>query len=188
MGAEAYPIPAIYLHLVVVMDHMSLKQTEEAEKHLLSAWELARSDDLIEGFGEHHGLLGGMLEAIIKPGWPIDFKRMIEITYRFSSGWRRVHNPLTGNDVADDLTTTEFAMAMLASRGWTNQEIAEHLNVSANTVKSISLSHAKAPGGKQERAEEIYAAVDPKDHSPRHQDRSAFMPGESPRALPVFWG
>jgi len=36
--------------------------------------------------GEHHGLLGGMLEAVIKPKWPEDFKRIIDITYRFSSG------------------------------------------------------------------------------------------------------
>src|SRR5699024_5337086 len=90
----------------------------------------------IEGFGEHHGLLGAMLEAEIKPKWPDDFKRIIDITYRFSSGWRRVHNPITGHDVADDLTTTEFSIAMLAARGWTNQEIAEHLSISANTVKS----------------------------------------------------
>ena len=27
------------------------------------------------------------------------------------------------------------AMAMLAARNWTNQEIAEHLHISANTVK-----------------------------------------------------
>ena len=135
MGAANYPIPAIYLHLVAVMDYMSLKQPDRAEIHLLTAWEIARPDDLIEGFGEHHGLLGAMLEAAIKPKWPKDFKRIIDITYRFSSGWRRVHNPITGHDVADDLTTTEFSMAMLAARGWTNQEIAEHLNVSANTVK-----------------------------------------------------
>nr|WP_275951264.1 helix-turn-helix transcriptional regulator [Hydrogenoanaerobacterium saccharovorans] len=77
-----------------------------------------------------------MLEAVIKPNWPEDFKRIIDITYRFSSGWRRVHNPLTGHDVADDLTTTEFEMCMLAARGWTNQEIAEHLNISVNTVKT----------------------------------------------------
>ncbi len=38
--------------------------------------------------------------------------------------------------MADDLTTTEFAIAMLAARGWTTQEIAEHLNISANTVKT----------------------------------------------------
>ncbi|WP_435387691.1 LuxR C-terminal-related transcriptional regulator [Flavonifractor hominis] len=136
MGADAYPISAIYLHLVAVMDYMSLKQTDRAQAHLLTAWEIARPDDLIEGFGEHHGLLGAMLEATIKPNWPEDFKRIIDITYRFSSGWRRVHNPITGHDVADDLTTTEFAMAMLAARNWTNQEIAKYLNISSNTVKN----------------------------------------------------
>jgi DNA-binding CsgD family transcriptional regulator len=135
MGADAYPIPAIYLHLVAVMDYMSMKQTHRAQAHLLAAWEIARPDDLIEGFGEHHGLLGAMLEATIKPNWPEDFKRIIDITYRFSSGWRRVHNPITGHDVADDLTTTEFAISMLAARGWTTQEIADHLGISANTVK-----------------------------------------------------
>ena len=136
MGAASYPIPAIYLHLIAVMDYMSMKQTGQAEAHLLAAWETARPDDLIEGFGEHHGLLGAMLEAVIKPKWPEDFKRIIGITYRFSSGWRRVHNPMTGHDVADDLTTTEFAIAMLAARDWTTQEIAQHLNISANTVKT----------------------------------------------------
>lgn len=136
MGAARYPIPAIYLHLIAVMDHMSLKQPQQAQEHMLRAWEIARPDDLIEGFGEHHGLLGAMLEAVIKPKWPKDFKRIIDITYRFSFGWRRVHNPITGHDVADNLTTSEFSMAMLAARGWTNQEIARHLNISVNTVKS----------------------------------------------------
>ena len=89
---------------------MSLRQTEMAKAHLLSAWALARPDDLIEGLGEHHGLLGGMLEAVIKPEWPEDFKRIIAITYRFSAGWRKVHNPETGHDVADDLTTTELSL------------------------------------------------------------------------------
>lgn len=135
MGAEHYPIPAIYLHLAAVMDYMSLKQPDKAEEHLLAAWQLARPDDLIEGFGEHHGLLGGMLEAVIKQRWPEDFKRIIAITYEFSAGWRKIHNPVTGHDVADDLTTTEFATAMLAARNWTNPEIAEHMNISVNTVK-----------------------------------------------------
>ena len=46
-----------------------------------------------------------------------------------------MHNPNTGHDVADNLTTTEFAAAMLAARGWTNQEIGQHMNLSAHTVK-----------------------------------------------------
>ncbi len=151
MSAGQYPIPAIYLHLVAVMDAMSLKQTDRARSHLLAAWELARPDDLIEGFGEHHGLLGGMLESVIKPRWPEDFKRIIEITYRFSSGWRKVHNPITGHDVADDLTTTEFAVCMLAARGWNSQDIADLLHISVSTVKKhiaaakekLGVSHRK---------------------------------------------
>ena len=152
MGAESYPIPAIYLHLVAVMDCMSLKQTERARAHLLSAWALARPDDLIEGFGEHHGLLGGVLEAVIKPRWPEDFKRIIDITYRFSAGWRRVHNPETGHDVADDLTTTEFAVCMLAARGWNNPDIAAHLRVSLATVKRHLSSAMKKLGVSQRQA------------------------------------
>lgn len=136
MQAERYPIPAIYLHLVAVMDYMSLRQPKEAKKHLLAAWRLAQPDDLIEAFGEHHGLLGGMLEAVLKKDWPNDFKRIISITYSFSAGWRKIHNAYTGHDIADNLTTTEFAAAMLAARGWTNQEIGTHMNISPNTVKS----------------------------------------------------
>ncbi len=139
-----YPIPAIYLHLVAVMDAMSLKDPDRAEAHLLAAWELAQPDDLIEAFGEHHGLLGGMLEVVIKPKWPEDFKRIINITYRFSWGWRRVHNPDTGHDVADNLSTTEFAICMLAARDWNDGEIAEHLNLSVHTVKShLSNAYSK---------------------------------------------
>lgn len=136
MGGEEYPISAIYLHLVAVMDYMSLRDIEKAQYHMMAAWKKAQPDDLIEGLGEHHGLLGGMLEATIKPEWPEEFSRIIDITYRFSSGWRRVHNPVTGHDVADDLSTTEFAIAMLVSRGWSNREVADHMNISENTVKT----------------------------------------------------
>lgn len=135
LQGEAYPISAIYLHMIATMDYMSMRQPEKARDHLLRAWDLAEPDDLIEAFAEHHGLLGGMLEAVIKKEHPEDFKRIIRITYSFSAGWRKIHNPTTGNNVADTLTTTEFAAAMLAARDWTNQEIAAHMGVSMNTVK-----------------------------------------------------
>lgn len=75
MDNATYPIPEIYLRLVAVMDYMSLKRTEDARAHLLAAWDLARPDGLIEAIGEHHGLLGGMLESVIKKDWPEDLKR-----------------------------------------------------------------------------------------------------------------
>ena len=107
---------------------------------------LARPDGLIEPLAEHHGLLGGMLEAAIKPAWPDDFRRIIDITYRFSAGWRRVHNPATGDDVADNLTTTEFATCMLAARGWSNAEIAAHMGISVNRVKECISKSLKKLG------------------------------------------
>ena len=142
------------------MDYMNLRKKEEAEKHMLAAWELARPDDLIEGLGEHHGLLGGMLEAVIKPGWPEDFKRIIDITYRFSAGWRRVHNPDTGHDVADNLTTTEFTVAMLAARGMDESgDRATHEHIPAYGQEPHIDSYAEAGHKQQERSREAYAEM-----------------------------
>ena len=60
-------------------------------------------------------------------------------------------NPVTGEQVADNLTTTEFATAMLAVRGWTNQEIATHLGISVNTVKQHISSTLLKLGIKQRK-------------------------------------
>ncbi|MEG0417015.1 MAG: LuxR C-terminal-related transcriptional regulator [Gordonibacter sp.] len=140
----SHPIPEIYVHLVCVMNYMSLRQADKAREHFMAAWELARPDGLIEPFGEHHGLMGGMLEQCLKHDWPDDFKRIVDITYRFAYGWRRIHNQATSSTVADTLSTTQFTCAMLASRSWTNKEIAEHLGLSASTVKTyLSEAYAK---------------------------------------------
>lgn len=130
-----YPLAMIYLNLVAAMDLMNLKQTDRAKEYFMKAWELARPDDLIEGIGEHHGLLQGLIETCLKKDYPNYYKRIIDITYKFSAGWRRIHNTDTNEDVADNLTTMEFTIAMLANRGWTNNEIADYLEIAPRTVK-----------------------------------------------------
>lgn len=135
LSGEIYPIAMIYLNLIAAMDAMNLEDRELARTYFMNAWELARPDDLIEAIGEHHGLLQGLIETCMKEQYPEDYERIIEITYRFSYGWRRIHNPETKEDVADNLTTMEFTIAMLANRGWTNVEIAEYMGVTPRTVK-----------------------------------------------------
>lgn len=147
---KLYPIPSIYLHLVAVMDYVTLKQLDMAKKHIREAWEIARKDSLIGPLGEHHGLLCGMLEATIKKESPEDFKKIIAITYKFSAGWRKIHNPHTGKNVADTLTTTEFAVSMLASRDYSTKEISSVLGISENTVK-YHIDHAMAELGVSSR-------------------------------------
>ncbi len=135
LETELYVIPTIYLHLIAAIGYLNLKHPEQAKMHVLEAWEIARPDELIHPIAEHHGLVGGTLEATIKRLFPDEFKKIITLTYRFSAGWRKVHNSLTGNYVTDNLTTTEFAAAMLAARDWTNQEIAVHMGISEYTVR-----------------------------------------------------
>lgn len=133
--SKVYPIAMIYLNLVVAMDLMNLKETDKAKVYFMKVWEISRPDNLIEGIGEHHGFLQGLIETCMKKDYPEDYARIINITYKFSAGWRRIHNPDTNEDVADNLTTTEFTIAMLANRGWTNKEISEYLEITPRTVK-----------------------------------------------------
>ncbi len=133
--SKVYPIAMIYLNLVAAIDLMNLKETDKAKVYFMKVWEISRPDNLIEGIGEHHGLLQGLIEACMKKDYPEDYARIIDITYKFSAGWRRIHNPDTNEDVADNLTTTEFTIAMLANRGWTNKEISEYLEITPRTVK-----------------------------------------------------
>ena len=136
MATAVYPISFLYLYLIECMCEISLKRPVQARETFRKAWDIARADKLIQGIGEHHGLLGGLIESCIKESEPEAYKRIIAITYSFSKGWRMVHNPTTGEDVADNLSTTEFSIAMLLNKGWTTREVAAHLGVTENTVKT----------------------------------------------------
>lgn len=49
-----------------------------------------------------------------------------------------LHNPENRRKVTGELSTMEFSIAMLASGGWTNKEIGEHLGISL-ILSSITL-------------------------------------------------
>ncbi len=151
LESEIYPIPTIYLHLIACVGYLNMKHPEMAKEHAIEAWKIAQPDGFIHPIAEHHGLVGGTLEATLKRLFPDDFKRIITLTNKYSAGWRTIHNHVTGNHIADNLTTTEFAAAMLAARNWTNQEIADHMGLSEYTVRhyistvlqKLNISHRK---------------------------------------------
>lgn len=132
---KIYPIATIYIHLVAVMDLMCLGEKERARKHFMQAWEIARPDNLIQPIGEHHGLTYGLIETCLKNNFPEDYRKVIEVTYRFSEGWRSIHNTYASKHVTGNLTTTEFTISMLAKRGWSNRQIADYMGLSVHTVK-----------------------------------------------------
>lgn len=134
MSPREFPIPLIYTHLVAAMALVNLRRVGEARMHLSKAWELAEPDGILEPFGQHHGLLGGMIEVFFKKDHPKAFRKITDITYAFSAGWRKIHNAENDRDVADHLSTLEFTIAMLFSRGWSYKEIAAQLEISERNV------------------------------------------------------
>ena len=96
---------------------------------------MAKPDGLLEAFIEHHGLLQGIVESCLKKEEPETYKALTRGVLRFSRGWMKLHNQKSERNVTDALTPQEFAIAMLACRNWTNQEIAEYFGFSVNTVK-----------------------------------------------------
>ena len=100
MNPQLYPVAAIYMHLIIVMNLMSLRRVNEAKQRIAQAWALAQPDGLIEPFGEHHGLLQGMIERFFQKDYPETYEKIIAITYSFSAGWRKIHRLISKQEVA----------------------------------------------------------------------------------------
>ncbi len=144
VSQKVYPVSYIYIYITAAMSYMELKQIEMAKQYMIKAWEYAKYDRLIQPFGEYHSLLCGLVEACIKKDNPEEYKEIFDIANRFIKNWRKVYNTVTNNEITTSLTTTEFAISMLASRGWSNQEIAGYMGLSLHTVKRyISIVYQK---------------------------------------------
>lgn len=130
---QNYPILFIYLYLVAAADALNLKQIELGKKYFLRAWDFAKADGCLEPIGQYHGLLLGLVEVCIREVYPEDYKKIIDAAKQFGRGWMKIHH--IGIDWEGRLTGMEYAVAMLAKRGWMNQEIATYLNISVRTVK-----------------------------------------------------
>lgn len=135
MAERPYPISMTYIHCMMAVCAINRKHKQEAQEEMLRSWELAKMDGFLEPFIEHHGLLRGLVEACIRNRDPEAYQRITEGVISFSRGWMALHNPENRRKVTGELSTMEFSIAMLASGGWTNKEIGEHLGISINTVK-----------------------------------------------------
>lgn len=132
---DVYPIAMVYLRCIAAMCQINLKDQAGAAETIAVAWEMARKDKFLEPFVEYHGLLLGLIEAHVRKTEPDIYKKLVKKIIAFSRGWMKIHNPKMQGNVTDLLSPMEFSVAMMACRDWSNQEIAEHLCISVNTVK-----------------------------------------------------
>jgi len=144
VSQKTYPVSYIYIYITIAMSYMELKKIEDAKKYLNIAWEYGKKEGFIQPFGEYHSLLCGLVEICIKKENPSEYEEIMRVANSFIKNWRNVHNNVSNSKITTSLTTSEFAISMLASRGWSNQEIADYMGLSLHTVKRyISIVYQK---------------------------------------------
>ena len=114
----------------------NLHDADLAAEFFHRAWQIAEPEDYIQPFVEHHGMLQGQIERYFRDAQPQVYNRIADKVMAFSRGWIQIHNPDSVNKVTDRLSPYEFALAMMAARGKSNQEIGDYLRISVNTVKA----------------------------------------------------
>lgn len=132
---DIYPVPMIYLHIVAASDYMSLRRTKEAIEEFGKAWDLAKQDRIISPFVEHYVKLQGLLDACLKKTEPEVYRTISKAAQQFRSGWVGLVDPSEDSAQIATLSASEMTIAGLARRGWSNREIAMHMQLSENTVK-----------------------------------------------------
>ena len=152
LNEKRYTIPEIYLHVISTISLMRLGRTEEAAAHFIAAWDLAQPDGFFSPFAEHYVLLSGLNKKLIKPELQEKYLEISKYADRYFSNWITIHNSNTDQIVAPGLTKMESTVATLFSRGWSVKEIANHLDVSTNTVKQhLSETYQKLGVNKREQ-------------------------------------
>lgn len=136
LSGNSNPISEIYLALIACIGYISRGDHKRAEYFFRYAWELAGPDKIIMPFVELRGLLSGILEKVLKKDYHEDYRTISELSAVYHENWIKVHNDITGETVSDILTPSEFNVAMLASKGFCNDEIADFLGISVNSVRA----------------------------------------------------
>ena len=135
MAVGRFPSVCVYLNLVASMAAINLHDGEKAADFFHRAWQIAEPENYIQPFVEHHGLLQGQIEKYIRDRNLGKYNQIVEKVIAFSRGWMKIHNPDSVNKVTDRLSPYEFSLAMMAVKGKSNQEIADYMHISINTVK-----------------------------------------------------
>lgn len=139
LSKNKYPLFFLYLYLTATSAAMNLKDVHRAELYFEKAWELAKADGFYGPMGELHGHIQAFVEKKIRKEDPEAYSRIMEVTHQYRSGWRKLilaaNGEQNGADAVEELTGMEYAVAQLAGMEWSNQEIADYLEITVRTVK-----------------------------------------------------
>ncbi|MDN5300364.1 MAG: LuxR family transcriptional regulator, maltose regulon positive regulatory protein [Clostridiales bacterium] len=135
--ASIYPtlLGSIYTYLYAAAANWKLKRVDAARADLEKALSIAMPDQLYMPFVENADYLEPLLkERLFSEQFREDAERVLELYQSYASAKEAVKQKYFPEE-KDKLTEREYEVALLASQGHTNKEIADKLYISQNTVK-----------------------------------------------------
>lgn len=134
ISPKRYTLAFIYIYIIAAISYINLQDVQKAQQYIQRAWELAAPDGIYMPFVEHYNLMQGVIENYFKQQHPKDYERILALVKSFNLSWFELHNNISDIKVAQNLTPTEFTVAMLYSRNWRAKQIAAHIGLSERTV------------------------------------------------------
>lgn len=138
LSNKKYPILFLHLYLIAASACLNLKDMKRGETYFLKAWELIRADGFYGALIQHCGSLQVFLEKNVRKQEPEAYKNITEMLHRYLKSREGIMNGSRGGVFLGflwKLTGMEYTVALLAARQWSNQEIADYLEISLRTVK-----------------------------------------------------
>ena len=122
----------IYLHFLCADAYNKIGAKEKSEQHLEIAVSLCLPDKLYGVLAECRGLLGTVLDECLERKDGEAARKVKKLEKQMYANWMEMVNQTTDIGLSD----RQKEIARLASIGLSNEEIADYLQISYNTVKS----------------------------------------------------
>jgi LuxR family maltose regulon positive regulatory protein len=142
----------LHLRLLCAICCQNGGDNDRAVYHIDKAVALALPDRLLGPLAEYRRQLGHLLDDRLALVNPEALKQLKTLHKQLNTGWTKLHNAVLEKNVSVTLSAREREVARLAAFGLSDSEIAEQLNLSKSTVKSL-ISMAKNKTGSIKRAE-----------------------------------
>lgn len=142
----------LYLRLLCAVACQNGGDHQRAIEHVDKAIALALPDRLLGPLAEHRRQLGYLLDDRLGLADPEALKELKALHKQLHKGWVALHNGVLDRNVSATLSVREREVARLAAFGYSDGQIAEQLNLSRFTVKSL-ISMAKNKTGAVKRAQ-----------------------------------
>ena len=147
---EGALISEAYQRLVAASSYHDLGMDTLAIPHLDKAIELLLPDKLYMPLAEYRRQLDFLMDERITLRDSAAVLQVKNLNRRFLSGWTVLQQGIRGKSISNELTTREREVAKLAAFGLSNNEIADRLHISLNTVKqSLRIAMDKTGAGRR---------------------------------------